>query len=449
VHLTLGKLLWIGYNLVFVALASIWRRLLFRTTFIAVSGSVGKSTAAHCLVRILSRHYPTVGQVGSNGRRGVPRGLLRARPWHRFMVSEVGILKPGRMWRSAWVVRPDIAVITRVDRQHMLGFGSIETIAEEKSKLLRRLSKNGLAVLNGDDPRVAAMARVGDFRVCRFGTSPSMDVWAGEVSGTWPQRMRLRIHSGAESYWLQTNLVGTHWTPSVLAAIATAMRCGVSLRDAVEALQGIEPHTARLEPVEIPGGAVILRDEYNGSVSSYRKALEILKRARARRRVVVFSRVAEAEGGRVEGARMIGREVATAAEFAVFVGPEAGQAARAAIAAGMSPAEVYCFPVLKDAADFVGNEIRAGDLVLLKGHWNDHLSRIYFAQRGTVECWKIDCWRTGICDECPDLGFQSWFAPADTVKRGPSVVASPLDAALESPHWTSAIGSGTRSRLET
>src|SRR5262245_24705740 len=70
--------------------AYIWRTLLFRTTFIAITGSMGKTTAKECLAAALESTYSTVSSFANqNDYAGVPRTLLRARPWHRFAVVEV------------------------------------------------------------------------------------------------------------------------------------------------------------------------------------------------------------------------------------------------------------------------------------------------------------------------------------------------------------------------
>ncbi|MEJ2083623.1 MAG: Mur ligase family protein [Acidobacteriota bacterium] len=67
-----------------------WRRLLRGTTFIAITGSLGKTTAKDCLAAILGDHYSTFRTVGTqNARRLLSLNLLRVRPWHRFAVLEV------------------------------------------------------------------------------------------------------------------------------------------------------------------------------------------------------------------------------------------------------------------------------------------------------------------------------------------------------------------------
>src|SRR5271154_4863893 len=71
-------------------LASVWRRLMFRTTFIAVTGSVGKTTTEEFLADMLAYKGRTFRTVGNqNGGFVVPLNILRVRPWHRFAVIEV------------------------------------------------------------------------------------------------------------------------------------------------------------------------------------------------------------------------------------------------------------------------------------------------------------------------------------------------------------------------
>ena len=400
------KYLWIFYNLFVCALALIWRRLLFRTKVIAISGSVGKTTAKDCLALILARRFPIVSTIGTfNGRNGIPRTILRARPWHRFVIVEAGIQKPGRMWRSAWLLKPDVVVMLRVAMTHPKGFDSLDVVAHEKAKLLDPLSQRGVAILDGDDARVAAMAKGRPFEVIRFGYSDTFDVWADEVSATWPDRLRFRVHAGDKTQWIQTQLVGAHWVPSVLAAITAALHCGVSMEDAANALAGMQPVIARMQPVDLHGGATMIRDEYNGSLVTAWPALQVLKTGKAQRKLVVLA-CYDGEGGEEDAALPVAREMAGFADIAIVVGSHSEAVCRTALAAGMSPQNLLCAESLPETAEILRRVRRQGDLVLLRGLWDWHMSRVYFAQLGSVACWKTDCQKVITCDNCWELGFR-------------------------------------------
>jgi len=73
-----GTLLWqCKLRLLYVA-AYVWRHLLLRTTFIAITGSVGKTTTKECVAAVLAVRYPTAKTLyNQNDYYGAPRSLLR------------------------------------------------------------------------------------------------------------------------------------------------------------------------------------------------------------------------------------------------------------------------------------------------------------------------------------------------------------------------------------
>ena len=165
-------------NLPVVAAAIVWRRLMFRTMFIAITGSVGKTTTKDSLAAILSPLGLTVSTIGNdNGRHGIPRTILRVRPWHRFAVIEIGIRRPGTMWRSAFMSRPDVVVMLGVGRNHNDEMHSVGVTTREKVKLIKGMRRGGLVVRNSDDSCVAAMAALAGDRVHTFGSSDRCDTW--------------------------------------------------------------------------------------------------------------------------------------------------------------------------------------------------------------------------------------------------------------------------------
>jgi UDP-N-acetylmuramoyl-tripeptide--D-alanyl-D-alanine ligase len=393
------------YNLPFAAAATIWRRLLFRTTFIAVTGSNGKTTTKDLLAALLATRHPTMKTTGSdNGRVGLSRTILRTRPWHRFAVLEIGIDAPGLMWRAALQARPDIVVVTSVAAEHSENFSSLDVTAAEKAKLLRGLGRRGFAVLNGDDQRVREMAGTGDFRSVFFGVSRKWDLWADQIHGNWPDRMRLRVHSGGRAYEVATRLVGMQWATPVLAALLAARECGIDPAEAVPEIARLEPHPARMQPVRLPSGAVLIRDEYNGSAGTTAAAFQVLAQARAARRVVILSDVTDDHRPVEERLLALGKAAGRVAEVVIFVGPDSRIGASGAVEAGLNPDSAFGLPRLEDAVSWLRHNLRQGDLALLKGRNLDHLSRIYFALFGPVACWTTNCTRRILCDTCPELG---------------------------------------------
>ena len=151
----------------------------------------------------------------------------------------------------------------------------------------------------------------------------------------------------------------------------------------------------------------MLRDEYNGAMDTLLRALTVLEESSGvRRRVVVVGNTSDAAQTGAALAQRVGREIARVSEMAVFIGEHAEASARAAVDAGMDPRQVYSLRHAEEAPVLLERELQDGDLVLLKGMFSDHLSRIYFALRGTVACWKKACPKMMLCDDCPELGFR-------------------------------------------
>lgn len=175
---------WCGRQVVYT-LAYIWRRLLFRTTFIAVTGSLGKTTTKECIGAILSAHFPTAKTVrNQNDRSGIPRTIFRVRPWHRFAVIEVGTDRPGSMVRYARLVKPHLAVVLTVAGTHTKSFSTLDEAAAEKAKIVEALRRGGLAILNAEDPRVREM---GANARC---TGPEEQIWRDGRKGKIVARTR-------------------------------------------------------------------------------------------------------------------------------------------------------------------------------------------------------------------------------------------------------------------
>jgi UDP-N-acetylmuramoyl-tripeptide--D-alanyl-D-alanine ligase len=376
------------------ALAFLWRTLLFRTKFIAVTGSFGKTTAKDFLAAMLARLGPTVKtDRNRNGAIGISQAILRTRPWHRFVVMEIGTDRKGFMARGSLLMRPDVALILRVARTHTKEFRTLEATAAEKAGLLRFLRPGGTAVLNGDDPRVAAMAVGPHRKVVRFGSSMDFDVWARDAVSRWPGRLTFTAGRGGEEAEVRTRLVGTHWLTSVLGAMAVATACGATLAQAAAAVADIEPYTARMQPVELPSGAVLLRDENNGSIDSLEVAMEVLSQAEAQRRMLIISDCSDCKLKPRDRIRNYARMASQCGAGVVFIGDR-------------TPDGAHGFLRFEDAAVFLRRELRAGDLALLRGRNCDHLSRLYFALLGDVDCHVPTCDKRHPCDECARLGFK-------------------------------------------
>ncbi|MGD0620557.1 MAG: Mur ligase family protein [Bryobacteraceae bacterium] len=378
---------------------------MFRTTFVAITGSAGKTTTAACVGTILSAHFPTHWTPGGhNGRLNLARDILRTRFRHRFMVIEVGTRTPGSLRKAAWMIAPDIAVVLTVLGVHTDAFPALEAMAAEKEQLLSRLGRRGLAILNADDPLVRDMATRCRGSVRMFGAA-SADAFIGatDVSAIWPRRLSFWAHHGADCCRVQTNLVGEHMLTPALAALAVAVSCGIPLEQAAAEFAHVQPVAGRMQPMTLPCGAVVLRDDFNESLPALVAGLDVMRTAEAARRIVIVGDVLDSTFTVRPRLRDLGQRVGGSADLAIFIGYASKISVKAAIAAGLSPECARSFQNLREAAAFLQQELRPGDLVFVHG-WTAHqIERVILAQLGTISCWIERCTRMIDCDRCPEL----------------------------------------------
>ncbi len=393
-----------AFALMLSAMAFLWRRVMFRTTFIAITGSVGKTTATACLGSILSAYAPTNWQPGGGNHRTTLSSLvLSTRFRHRFTVIEVGTRAPGALRRAAWMIAPDIAVVLRVLNVHSNAFPTLDEMASEKAQLLTRLGKRGRAVLNADDPRVLAMGARCSGQVHTFGVSPTSFLVADQVSAVWPRRLSFRAGCGDQSSQVETNFPAAHLLPSVLAALTTAILCGVSLEQAATVIKTVQPVPGRMVPLPLPNGAWAIRDDFNSTLPTLLAGLEFLAQAQVSRRIIVLGDVLDSGLTVRPRARDLGQRVAKVADLAVFLSEERRLSARSAVEAGMTEASVRSYRDLKEAAEFLKSELRPGDLVLTHGWQGRHIERLILSQLGDIACWIPRCPKVLPCEMCPQL----------------------------------------------
>ena len=307
------------------------------------------------------------------------------------------------MWRGAILTRPDAAVIMAVNWQHARSFESLDQIAAE-GEAAQRPAARRLAALNADDARVAAMRPGPGRRTVTFGLRDGAQVKGRIEASVWPQRLSLHVEDAGGSQRSPSQLVGPHWAPSVLAAVAVARALGASWEQCAEGVARNPPHVSRLQPVTLPSGAVLLRDEYNGSWATLDKALELLQQAVASRKVVILGNIRDAPHLGSDPAAEIGRRTARVAELLMLWGSNAEVMRRAALQERPG-LPVRTFQTQSELAAALRTEARDGDLILLKGYWSDHMSRIAFEQFGTVGCKRSYCRVTSECERCARLKF--------------------------------------------
>lgn len=354
---------------------------------LAVTGSVGKTTTKDLLAQVLGAAGPTVAPVRSfNNEIGLPLTVLRADESTRFLVLEMGASAPGDLAYLTGVAPPDLAVVLVVGNAHLGGFGGgLDQVAAAKSELVTGLLPGGVAVLNADDERVAAMAALAPGEVVLFGLGEGAQVRATDLGLDDSGRAVFTLHVAVPgrppvSAPVRLRLVGEHHVHNALAAAAAAVEAGldpVQVAAALSAADALSPH--RMHVVDRADGVTVVDDSYNANPDSMRaalKALAVLARP-DRRSVAVLGEMLELGPGGREAHDAIGRLVVRLdIALTVVVGAGAKPIADGAAHEGSWGEEVVVVDDVDTAARFLAEELRAGDVVLVKSSYDAGLWRL-------------------------------------------------------------------------
>jgi aminoacyl-tRNA hydrolase len=373
------------------------RRRLRGTTFIGITGSAGKTTTKDLVVAILSARGKVASVAGSpNDNDALDRLVLRVRASDRYCVAEVGAYRPGCLDRSVRTVKPTVGVLTVIAQEHYGAFRTLEAVASEKRKLIDCLPADGCAVLNIDDPRVRKIGENCRAKVVWIGQDPAATVRLIETRSAWPEPLTLEIECHGERHLVRTRLHGVHLAVPALAALGVAVGMGVPIQEAIAAVGTVDPVEGRMQVVSQDDGVVFIRDDCKAPDWSYHAPLEYLGASTAQRKIAVIGTISDSKR---EDRRRYAKAAKLAlgvADLVILVGGKNLSTARAREICDDD--RLKLFRNVRDCAEYLKNELRAGDLVLLKGtNKQDHLVRIMLHRTRDVQCWTMICGRQGFC----------------------------------------------------
>jgi UDP-N-acetylmuramoyl-tripeptide--D-alanyl-D-alanine ligase len=337
---------------------------------IGITGSNGKTTTKNLLQAILSAEGPTVAPVASfNNHVGAPITMTQVEVSTKYLISEMGASHSGEIARLVGIAMPDISVVLKVGLAHAGEFGGIEATQRAKSEIVRELPASAVAVLNADDGRVVAMAELTAARVVRFGLAPDAEVRAEDVRATASGTRFTLVVDGA-AHEVALRILGEHHVSNALAALTVARELGVPVERAIAAIEAVpRAERWRMEVLQPGGGITVINDAYNASPDSTAAALKTLAQIRepGQRTVAVLGEMAElGEFSHDEHDRLGRLVVRLNIGKLVVVGEGARHIHAAAGLEGSWDGESVFVPDLDAAYDLLREQLRAGDVVLVK-----------------------------------------------------------------------------------
>lgn len=360
-----------------------------RPQVIAITGSVGKTSTKEAISLLLRERFSVLASKGSyNTEFGLPlailqeesgeksvqkwigilwRGLFSAQRYFEKFVAEFGADARGDIAKLVRLAQPSVGIITEITEVHLAErqFSSREDIFEEKATLVRSLPAHGWAILNGDCDLLRGLAGTLQARTLFYGTREDADLRAEAIeSGFFGIRCIVQYKNHREH--LSSSILGEHHLGILLAACATGLVDGLSLKTCVQTLKSFQLPKGRFSVLEGKSGSTILDSSYNASPTAVLQALKTLRNFPAQRRIAALGTMNELGARTEELHRKVAQEIPEAADVLVTVGEPAKLFGTA-----MQGEKHFVFQNSREAGKFLQSFLREGDVVLVKGSQNN------------------------------------------------------------------------------
>ncbi len=373
---------------------------------VAVTGSVGKTSAKDAIYSVISGRFSTrKSEKSFNSEVGLPLTVLGApNAWHNplrwlqnlldglvllafdshypeWLVLEVGADRPGDISSLRRWLKSDVVVIMRLPEMpvHVEFFDSPEQLIEEKAALIDTLRPGGALLLYTDDPNTEALARrlpAPDARVMTFGFGEEAEVRGLDTAVVYDEEHGRRKPVGVKGLirvrgallpFEVLGALGAHTALPLVAASAVGEVLNIEPRTIAEGLAGYRPAPGRMRLLPGIKDTLIIDDTYNSSPAALTAALEVLHDIKPRRVVAVLGDMTELGRRSIEEHRKIGALAAKYCDSLLTVGFRARDIAQGALDNGMKDEQILQYEDASAAGKELKNMLREGDTVLVKG----------------------------------------------------------------------------------
>ena len=289
---------------------------------VGITGSYGKTSSKNILSDILNIKYnalPTPRNLNTYN------GLIMTVNNHMdkftdIFIAEMGAYVKGEIKGLCNLVHPKYGILTTIGTAHLESFGSEENIQTGKFELIESLPSDGIAILNGDDPKQVSYNLKNKVKTIWIGiNNEDVDVLATDIKcNSKGTTFKVKFKSLDKIYDFQTKLLGNHNVYNILAAIALGYEFGISIKDLQQSVKTVRPVEHRLELKRL-GNFYMIDDAYNSNPVGAKNATIVLGMMPGIK-VVVTPGMIELADKEDECNKEFGRQIADVADYAVLIG---------------------------------------------------------------------------------------------------------------------------------
>jgi len=342
---------------------------------IGITGSYGKTSSKNILDEILSEKYYVLASPASFN---TPMGLTitireQLKALHQVFIAEMGADKVGEIEFLSRFIQPKIGIVTSIGPQHLNTFKSLDNIIQEKMRLIENLPKDGIAILNLDNPYLKAYPIKNTCLKVSYAIDSEADYQATDIVYS-PQGSQFNVKYQKEVYPFKTRLLGKHNIANILAGIAVGRNLDLSwssLQHAVSQVNYVE-HRLQLKKIN---GYNYIDNAFNSNPEGSKMSLEVLKMMPGHRTLVTPGMIdlgsSQDAYNKAFGATMLG-----CADTVILVGKTQTKAIYEGLSeSGYDLKQVQVVDTVKEAFKYIESHTKQSDIALLENDLPDAFNR--------------------------------------------------------------------------
>lgn len=257
-------------------------RGLFDVKVIAITGSVGKTTAKEMIASVLSQKYSVLKNIGNfNNEIGLPLTIFNLEKHHEIAILEMGMNSLGEISRLSKTARPDMCIIMNIGDAHIGKLGSREGIFEAKCEIFDYMKEGGEVFLYGDDDMLVSLNE-SELNPIFFGESSYNHVSAKKIKRADIKGTEFVANAKGEDIDITIDVPGKYMITSALCAIAVGKSLGLTTEQIQKGILAYSPAKMRNDIIKT-SKITIINDSYNSCEESILAGIDVLELAKGRK----------------------------------------------------------------------------------------------------------------------------------------------------------------------
>lgn len=352
----------------FQDIAKYYRRK-FNIPFVAVTGSVGKTTTKEMIACVLEQKYKVLKTEGNfNNQIGLPLMLLKLDSSYQIGVLEMGMSGFGEIERLSEIINPNTAVITSIGVSHIEKLGSQANILKAKLEILKGMQPSDNLIINADDKMLSNIKDIHVNNIFNYSINSKRGLYPFRIESSDESGSKYSVIINKNEEYFTIPIPGEHNIYNSLAAIQVGLIYNVPVNDIVKGLKSFVSGKMRQNIINLPNNIKIIEDCYNASPQSMKAGISVLSTLKGDRKIAVLGDMLEMGEYSAEGHNEVGSFVAQKAiDYLFLIGQYKEFTKEGAMQSCMEESKIMYFNDKEELSSYLNKFIKENDVVLIKG----------------------------------------------------------------------------------